>query len=193
MGAWTLRDRPSTEPATTQTISALIKAAGSRTDNELGVVRYGPYSLKSSPILRGSALRDFLLFLLTEAGSYLTNADLFQVMRHRFNLVDLPPAELEDSVPDRRADVSSTVEDRIAARAVVAQLGSDRARLIRAVAEADDDGEQAAQRSGVTVGEVVEALDTLHGLIAEYAESADDAVAVHRYVLESLYDEGETL
>src|SRR5205085_1121921 len=117
------------------------------------------------------ALREFLVFLLTEAGCYLTSAELFEVMRHRFNLVELLPAELDDAVPDPREDVQSVVEDRIVAHSIVAQLGTDHVRLIRAAVDADDDAEQAAQRSGMTVGEVLEALDALHALIAEQAES----------------------
>jgi hypothetical protein len=169
----------------------LIKAAGTRTDAELGVVRYGPYALKSSPILRGPALREFVAFLLAEADGDLTTREIFEVMRHRFNLVELPPVELNETLLDREPPVPTAVETRLLAASVLARVGRRNAELIRAVAAAEGDPLAAADAVGAAPTEVAATLDAFHALIAEYAESADEAVAVHRQVIESLFYEGE--
>jgi hypothetical protein len=190
---WTLASHPTGAPASPGTVSRLIKAAGARTDAELGIVRYGPYSLKSSPILRGPGLREFVGFLLAEADGDLTTGEIFEVMRHRFNLVELLPVELDETVVDREPPVPTTVETRVFATGVLARVGRRNAELIRAVTAADGDPLAAAHNLGAAPAEVAAALDALHALIAEYAGSADEAVAVHRQVIESLFFEGEAL
>jgi hypothetical protein len=190
---WTLASHPAGTPASPGTVSRLIKAAGMHTDAELGVVRYGPYSLKSSPILRGPALRAFVAFLLAEADGDLTTGEIFEVMRHRFNLVEVPPAELDETLVDREPPVPTAVETHVSAASVLARIGRRNAELIRAVAAADGDPFVAANTAGAAPAEVAAALDAFHALIAEYAESADEAVAVHRQVIESLFSEGEAL
>lgn len=189
--AWTLASVPRSDRASHGTIDRLIKAASTRSDADLGVVRYGPYSLKSSPILRGPQLRDFLMFLLAEADGTLTTTELFQVMRHRFNLIALPTAELDDDLPDGQPPVTVTVENRLIARSVLARLGQEATTMIRALEDADNDPELAVQRSGASVAALTEAADRLHSLIAEYAETADAALAIHGQVIESLYGEDE--
>jgi hypothetical protein len=189
--AWTLRTTPAANRVLPDTIDRLIKAASARSDADLGVIRYGPYALKSSPILREAQLRGFLVFLLAEADGALTTAEIFQVMRHRFNLVTLPMAELDDNLPDGQSPVATTVENRLIARSVLARLGYDASHMIRALVDADSDPEGAAQLSGMSIAAMTEAVDRLHALIAEYAQTADDAVAVHRQIIESLYGEDE--
>ena len=190
---WALAGDRSDTPASPGTVDTLIKAAGMRTDAELSVVRYGPYSLKSSPILRGPALREFVAFLLAEADGCLTTAELFDVMRHRFNLVQLPPTELDEALVDREPPVAATVETRVLATSVLSRLGRHNADLIRAVAAADGDPLAAARNAETTQADVADALNMLYALIADYAESADEAVAVHRQVIESLFLDGEAL
>lgn len=190
---WMLANHPAGAPATPGTVSRLIKAAGTRTDAELRVVRYGPYALKSSPILRGPALREFVAFLLAEADGDLTTREIFDVMRHRFNLVELPPVELDETLVDREPPVPTAVETRVLAAGVLARVGRRNAELIRAVVAAHGDPLAAAHDLGAAPAEVAAALDAFHALIAEYAESADEAVAVHRQVIESLFFEGEAL
>jgi hypothetical protein len=115
------------------------------------------------------------------------------VMRHRFNLVELPPTELDEALVDRELPVAATVETRVLATSVLGRLGRHNADLIRAVAEADDDPLAAARNAETTQADVADALNMLYALIADYAESADEAVAVHRQVIESLFLEGEAL
>jgi hypothetical protein len=190
--AWTLNKLPHSAPAGPDIVSRMIKLAYGRTDAELGVVRYGPYSLKSSPILRDSQLHEFLKHLLAEADGYVTAAELFQVMRHRFNLVELPQRELDELAADPGASVSLKVERRLLASSVLAQLGGPAAALIRAIEEAGGDLIAAASARHVPLSAVAEANDRLQALIAEYAESADEAVAIRRQLIESLYGEDDS-
>jgi hypothetical protein len=189
--AWTLTATPMTLPASPGTVGVLVKAAGMRSDADLGVVRYGPYSLKSSPILRGPQLRAFLEFLLQEAGGYVTTTELFHVMRHRFNLVELPAAELDDTLASPVLPVPATVETRTLARSVISRLGRDNVRLLRLLSDHDGNARAAEAATGTNSADFRAALERTYALIAEYADSFDEALAVHRMLIESLYEEGE--
>lgn len=188
---WTLAHQEQSAPATPESVAALVKAAGMRSDADLGVVRYGPYSLKSSPILREPQLRDFVRFLLENADGYVTVTQLFNVMRHRFNLIEPAPIELDEAKVLEPGDVAGTVEARLLARSVVARLSADQTRMLRALADADGDAKVAAAGIGATVAQFTEALDATYALIAEYADTPEDAVAVYQRVVESLYLEVE--
>jgi len=188
---WTLADMPATSSAEFDVVTRLIKAAYSRSDAEWGVAKYGPYSLKSSPILREAGLHSFLTYTMAEAGCPLTAADLFQVLRHRFNLIDLQQAELDELHEDPQPSVSSRVEARVLAQTVLAQLG-DSVAAVRALDEADDDLALAAQNLDVTPAAIAEAREHLQALIAEYAESEEEARSIYRALIESLYGDNET-
>lgn len=188
---WTLTATPMTSPASPGTVGLLVKAAGTRSDADLGVVRYGPYSLKSSPILREPQLRAFLAFLLQEADGYLTTAELFHVMRHRFNLVELPAAELDDTLTSPAPPVPATVETRTLARSVLSRLSLGDVRLLRLLNDYAGNAHAAEAATGTSTEDLRAALEHTHALIAEYADNFDDAVAVHRLVIESLYEDGE--
>jgi hypothetical protein len=190
---WALRGQEQSVPATSESVAALVKAAGMRSDADLGVVKYGPYSLKSSPILREPQLREFVRFLLEHADGYVTVAQLFHVMRHRFNLVEPSSIGLDEATIAEPQEVAATVETRLLARSVVARLGADRTRLLLALSDADGDVRVAAAAVGATVAQFTEALDATHALIAEYADTPEEAVAAYRRVVESLYLEIERL
>ncbi len=81
---WTLAAAPEDEPSRL-TLAARLKLAAELSDEDLGVVKYGPLSLKSSPILRQPALKRFLLHLLGGAGA-LSPADIMDIVRRRFAL-----------------------------------------------------------------------------------------------------------
>lgn len=189
--SWSLADQPAQVEASHDVVARLIKAAHSRSDADLEVVKYGPYSLKSSPVLREPALRGFLIYLLTEAGGLIQTDDLFQVIRHRFNLVDLPQTELDDAHEDPRPSVSSMVEARVLAQAVRAQLGEE-IRSVMALVDAENDLAAAALSLGVTAATITEAVEHLQALIAEYAESVEEAQSIYRVLIESLYGGDET-
>jgi hypothetical protein len=189
---WTLADSPAEHGANEQAIEMLIKAAASRTNDELGVVHYGPYSLKSSPILRTPRLADFLAFLLEQSDGSMSPAELFQVFRHRFNLTEPVTVELESNVASPGLDeVGAQVETAVLAQSVLARVGREHALLIRALHNADGDVQSAAASVGVKPGELAAAVDRVMALIAEDAGSSDDAIAVYRSLTESLFLTGE--
>jgi hypothetical protein len=183
--------KPSTEPASTDSVRALVKMMAAISDEELQVVRYGPYSLKSSPILRDPKLRQVLLMLLTEADGYLTLSQAVAIMVHRFNLVEPDPTTLEEAAVDTRADTSTTAETLILARSVLSRLGREQALLLRLLADADGDPAAAARAAGTSQAQFTEVADTLHALIADHAETPTEAAAVFRTVVESLYGADE--
>lgn len=189
--SWTLRATPATSPASPGAVGRLVKAAGTRSDADVGVVRYGPYSLKSSPILRAPQLRAFLEFLLQEADGSLTTAELFHVMRHRFNLVELPAVELVDTLTLSDPPVPATVETRTLARSVLSRLSLGEVQLLRLLSDHDGNVRSAEAATGTSAADFRAALEHSHALIAEYAETFDEAVAAHRVVIESLYEDSE--
>jgi hypothetical protein len=188
---WTLAASPTERAADEQVLEGLLKAAASKSNDELGVVHYGPYSLKSSPILRNPNLRDFLAFLLEQAESSLSAAELFQILRIRFNLTDLGEVELDPSMADVTSVVASKVETNVLAQSVLTRMGQDRALLIRHLHAAGGDMQRAADAAGVSQGEIASALDYVMALVADYAESSDEAIAVYRRLTESLFVQGE--
>jgi hypothetical protein len=188
---WTLAAAPTERAADEQVLEGLVKAAASRSNDELEVVHYGPYSLKSSPILRNPQLADFLAFLLEQAGSSLSAADLFQVLRIRFNLTDSAEVELDPRIADGAPAVVSSVETTVLAESVLARLGRERALLIRHLHAAGGDPQRAAEAAGVSQAEMASALDHVMALIADYAETSDEAIAVYRRLTESLFVQGE--
>lgn len=190
---WTLSETPADDIGNDEVQERLIKAASSKSDDDLGVIHYGPYSLKSSPILRNRALADFLAFLLGQAGCALSAVDLFRVLSKRFNLTEPARLELDPDTPDMASAVASKVETAVLAESVLARIGKERADLVRAVHDADGDLARAAASAGVSRSELAEALDYVMALIADYAGTSDDAIAVYRRLTESLFLNGEEL
>src|SRR6266487_3528036 len=95
---WALRSDESanTSSATTR---ELLRIASDLSDDQLEVVRYGPFSQKLSPILRAGKLREFLVHLLERAGGSLTLSAILDVMRDRFSLWVEQHEDLDDSMP----------------------------------------------------------------------------------------------
>lgn len=182
---WCLREQHFETPASGDTVQRLIKASFSISDEQFGVVHYGPYSLKSSPILRNPQLRSFLEWVLGSTDGHLSIAEIFEIARHRFKLFgQLPPLELPDELQADDESVVRTVESQVLAQSVIARLSpEDRAKLgAVAKSEVSETLQDRAQAS----------VERLVALIADYAVSADEAIAVHRRVYESLYEEAET-
>jgi hypothetical protein len=188
---WALGVSPTERAADEHVLQGLVKAAASKSNDEVGVVHYGPYSLKSSPILRTPSLAEFLVFLMEQAGTSLSAAELFQVLRVRFNLSDPVQAELDPSLVDKTSAVASKVETNVLAQSVLARIGMERAVLIRHLHDAGGDIARAAVASGMAEAEVAAALDYVLALIAEWAETPDEAVAAYRRLTESLFLQGE--
>ncbi|MFL5901783.1 MAG: hypothetical protein ACJ75S_11380 [Solirubrobacterales bacterium] len=166
----------------------LVRLAFQLSDEELGVVRYGPHSLKESPILRREGLHRFLEHVLGGAGGTLTPAILIEVMKRRFNLLSPAPVELEEA-EQLEQRVAPPVTEAVAA-SVVARLGRRRSELLVAFA-AHGEVEAAAQSCGVEPAVLERALSEAMALIAEYAADPEEAEAIYSCLREKLFGGSE--
>lgn len=184
---WTLASAP-LEIASSVGLRTLLQAAAELSDDDLSVIRYGPYSLKSSPILRKPALHTFLLHLLERANGALTAGDIIEVMRRRFGLVDVEMTSLDDS-----ADELSLMSDdgyvAAVADSVAARLGQKLAQAVCAMAEYGSFAE-AAQHLGESEDRLEQDVLRVLEMIAQDAATEAQAAAIYARLVESLFGEG---
>jgi hypothetical protein len=183
---WTLASAPQATPST-RWLSQLVQTAEDLTDEHLGVVRYGPFSLKSSPILREPALGEFLRYLLERADGALPLSTIAEVMRRRFRLFELGDVEIDESFESADTPIPQRVEHEVAAASVVARMGAAGAVAIRAFEESDGDFSAAGSALGSDTRAGEAAVTMVIGLIADHATSTDDARAIYAAVLERLF------
>jgi len=183
------------EPAPGDVTRDLIVFASSRRDDDLGVVRYGPFSLKSSPILRGPQLRDFLELLLRKAGGSVSTSEMFTVLRHRFNLATLPPKDFH-SLMEAEADgilaaglgpaADADAHTQALAQAVTATLSASQLADLRLLSDSESLN-AASAASGRSRHDLQTSLESVFALIAHFAESYEEAQSIQQLVVESLY------
>jgi hypothetical protein len=166
----------------------LVRLAFELSDEDLAVVRYGPHSLKESPILRKPALHRFLAHMLAGAAGALSAAILIAVARRRFNLVEPENVELEKAT-DVEAP-ATRVETAALAASVIARLGQERCDLVVAQARYEDPS-TAAAAAGVDLSTMQRGLSETLALIAEHASDGDEARAIYEAVVERLFGESE--
>jgi hypothetical protein len=174
---WTVAEQAQTTTAPSRlSVAALVAIAVGLSDDDLEVVRYGPASLKSSPILREPKLREFLVHLLGGAEGALDQATIAEVMRRRFGLFELEEVALEDYDVAIPVSELRQVESDDVVRSVRARLGQDRLQELRqfhaAAAEPDD---------------VPPAVSDTIALVAQYADSAEVAEEIYDRLVESLF------
>lgn len=184
---WTLAADPAPAPSACGE-DELVRSAFALSDEELEVVRYGPHSLKESPILRRPALHRFLVHMLLQAEGTLTPAILIEVVKRRFNL--LQPADVDIDEASELEAPTEDVELEAMAASVIARLGRERCELIRAQAEHEDPS-VAAEAAGVAPETMKRTLSEAIALVAEHASDADQARAVYKAVIERLFGESE--
>jgi hypothetical protein len=170
-------------------LRSLVRVAFELSDDELEVVRYGPQSLKSSPILRKPQLERFLLHLLEGAGGSLTPTQIAQVMQHRFSLVREQQVALDAELRSPEMIELRIESDELAA-AALAQLAEDEVARIRVLAENDWDPRVAASASEESEGALRATAVRLSALVAENADEEDQAIEVLGKVCESLFVQG---
>ncbi len=156
----------------------LLRIASELSDDQLEVVRYGPFSQKLSPILRKGKLREFLLHLLEHAGGSLTLGTILGVMRERFSLWPERHADLDDSLPSRSSDVGDEVANADKGRSVVARLDMEAAGLFAAYLRAGGDWNAAATACGAQSQRLRAVVHDTFGMIVECSESAEEARAI---------------
>jgi hypothetical protein len=170
--------------------SDLVRLAFELSDDDLAVVRYGPHSLKESPILRKPALHRFLLHMLTSAEGALTPALLIEVMKRRFNLVDPELVELHEAEEVDEPPTAAAGEVEATAASVIARLGQRRCDVLMAFTR-HGAVESAAQAHGVDPAVVERTLSETLALIAEHAADRDEAAAIYDRVIEKLFGGSE--
>lgn len=185
--SWTLRSQPTRELSSSST-EELVRLSWEVSDADLGVVRYGPFSLKSSPILRAAGLHAFLIHLLSRSDGALSLGAIAAVMRQRFNLWEFRTAELADVVASEEFADLSAVEDADLARSVVARLGKDAGDALRAFHETKSLRE-AGVRLRIPTARVREHVCGAMRLIADLADTSEEGNRVYELVVESLFRE----
>jgi hypothetical protein len=184
---WTLAVSPA-QQVSPLSENELVRLAFQLSDDDLAVIRYGPHSLKESPILRKPALREFLVHMLKGAEGTLSPATLIDVVRRRFNLVEPREEGIEEAI---RAEAPSTsVETEVRAASVLARMGQSNSNLILALAEHMDPVEAAAA-AGVEIATMERALSETMALVAEQATDAEEARAIYEAVVERLFGDSD--
>lgn len=184
---WTLTAHPS-EALSSLGENELVRLAFELSDEDLAVIRYGPHSLKESPILRKPALHRFLVYMLEGAGGALSPAVLINIVRRRFNLVEPEDVEIEEAM-NVEAPVND-IEIEALAASVISRMGRKRCELIALQAEHENPS-SAAQAAGVGISTMERALSETLALVAEHATDADEARAIYKVVVERLFGESE--
>ena len=184
--SWTLA-RDAKDAASGKSMAALVAVAWEMSDAQLEVVRYGPYSLKSSPILRLPALVRFLTHLLSYAEGTLSLAQIAEVMRLRFNLAVPSLSQLDERLASSDESVVARIEIDEIASSVRARLGQPAADAIREFTKADGNLKKAAEVLGVSPRAVQAHVSGAMSMIAEYAETLDEARSAYASLVESLF------
>ena len=104
----------------------------------------GPFSLKSSPILRQPGLHAFLTHLLGSAKGTLSLGQIAETIRRRFGLYEFEARELDESLVSPAQDVLRSVEQRDLARRLLANLTPDVVVALRTISEHGGDIAKAA-------------------------------------------------
>lgn len=173
---WTLAELMDTvNGPSTLAVPALVAVAFELNDDQLEVVRYGPQSLKSSPILREPKLREFLVHLLSRAGGALDQTTIADVMRRRFSLYEIEVGELDDDVAAGETDLRPVERDDIV-KSVLMRLGRERLEELRRFHA--DEGEPT---------QLPDAVSSTIALVAEYADSPEAAEEIYDRLVESLF------
>jgi hypothetical protein len=182
---WTLAGGP--EDRSTLDTGVLVRIACELSDTDLEVVRYGPHSLKSSPILREGPLGEFLHHLFSRAEGALDLSTIADVMRRRFGLVEFETAELSDQLAEQQPGAAGRVETQDVARSVLSRLGLNRVSALKEFELNQGDFRAAALSLGLQTKVVSDAVSETMAMIAEYADSPEEARVIYGRILESLF------
>lgn len=186
---WTLAENELNDPSILA-VHDLVQIACELNDDELQVVRYGPFSQKLSPILRDPQLRKFLSHLMKLAQGSLTVGTIIDVMRFRFSLPTEEHTELDENIPSSKPSPGNEAARAIAARAVISRLDHEDVPRLRAYFRSSGDFDEAAEKCRCTTERVREVVHRAFGAICECSESEDDARSIMNKV-ESLLIGGD--
>lgn len=177
---WTVAD--GVEEPTGLSIRGLVAIAHELDDQALEVVRYGPHSLKSSPILREPKLEDFLRHLLSRARGSVRLGQIAEVERCRFNLPSFERVELDSALESDTVATAVSVERSDLARSILMRLGPELEGVVRAYAETDS-VPSAAKEAGLSGALFSQRLERVLAMVAEFADDPEEAAAVFQELL----------
>ena len=186
---WTLAGHGPSEPSTLS-VGELTQIACELSDNDLAVVRYGPFSQKLSPILRDTRLRDFLVHLFRRADGSLTLNTIIGVMRFRFSLTKEEHTELDDSIPSTRRGPADEAAVTINACSVVSRLSLDEVEIFTAYFRSQGSFSETARICECAPERAREVVHQAVSMICECSESEDDARAIMGSVESLLIQDG---
>ncbi|MGH2904057.1 MAG: hypothetical protein ACRDK7_10800 [Solirubrobacteraceae bacterium] len=185
---WTLASDPQSEPSRLP-LAARLKRAAELSDDDLKVIRYGPLSLKSSPILRMPALKRFLLHLLGGAGA-LSPADIMDIVRRRFALPEPQAIALNEDLQLPAVATHHAAIERAIASSIAARLGAPRVALLAALVE-HEDFKAAGTATDTDEASVRRAYMEMVAMVDEEALDAEEAQRICGLTLETLFGETE--
>jgi hypothetical protein len=184
---WTVSEAPVVQPSALPR-GELLRIANKLSDDELQVIRYGPFSQKLSPILRKPQLKVFLTHLLKNSKGSLSLSVILDVIRFRFMLVAVSEQSLLDDVSDE-ASGSDTVSHRLAAESIAMRLSRDEARLITEYFRQGGNTRQTSAHANVSEDIVNDIVRRAFAMVAELADDPDEAHSMTRE-LEALLTDG---
>jgi hypothetical protein len=185
---WTLAAAPEDEPSRL-TLAARLKLAAELSDEDLQVVKYGPLSLKSSPILRQPALKRFLQHLLGGAGA-LSPADIMDIVRRRFALPEPQAIELTENLQLPAPTTHDSTIEQMIARSVAARVGNERAELLAALAK-HEDFKAAGTATDTDEATVRRAYIDMLAMVTDEAIDTEEAQRICGLTLETLFGDNK--
>jgi len=183
---WTLASDPKTGPSTADLHTRLV-AAAALTNDDLNVVRYGATSLKSSPVLREPTLKVFLEHLLAQLGA-LTPADIIEIMRRRFGLLEPESVELVAELDAPEPSPHDIASQSLITQSVAARLNHDDSRLLSTLA-AEEDLKAAAKACATTDSAIRAAYKRMEMLVIEEAVEPSEVDHICGLILGLLHPE----
>jgi len=183
---WTLADSPITAQSPLAR-GELLRIANGLTDEQLQIVRYGPFSHKLSPILRKPHLQAFLTHLLKNSRGPLSLATILDVVRFRFMLVEVSEESLADNLSIETTELES-ISNGLAAESIAMRLNRDEAQIIREYFRDDVNATRTGTRTGIP-DNTNDVVRRVFGMIAELADTEDDARSIANR-LDALLAEG---
>lgn len=183
---WTLASLARDVRSSPLSLGALVAIGFERTDQDLEVIRYGPASLKSSPILRQPQLKRMLIYILERASGSLSLARIADVLNRRFNLIDTPVTYLTPMLESVGPGPLRRVERADSARHVVARLGQARLEVLRMVHQTGTVS-GAARSLDISPSTLAKRLKEAMAIIGESAESLEEAHEIYQLIAESLF------
>lgn len=188
---WTVADDPFAEPSKLS-FSDLVDIACELTDEELQVVRYGPFSQKLSPILRDPKLVDFLTHMLTRSEGSLTVNSILDVMRFRFSLPNEEIVEVDATIASLKPGPATEAERNIAARAIVSRMTLEETEILAAYFRSHGDFAEAARQQPSSADRLRKVVRDIFGAICECSGTEDDARSIMNRVESLLLPKGES-